>query len=250
MAACVVGTGLAVLVLATTGDGTALLRPPPGAAHGSPPGPLGTPGVSATAGATASATPDPIAPIDLPWVRPLVLTVLALVGLVMVAGTVVALVDVARRLWEDRWQAPDVLHPMDGEPIEVALSAPRDALAEAAQQMQDALRAGSPRNAVVQCWLLLVASLERHGVTPDPAQSPTELARHSLNRVSTDRAAVAELTALFLEARFSAHVIDEDARRRAEAALRRITAALERRPPASVPGTSTSSATADPGSAP
>jgi Domain of unknown function (DUF4129) len=244
VAASVVGAGLTVLVLATTADGTALLQAPPEAAHGSPPGPLLTPGATGTAAATASATPDPITPFDLPWIRPLVLTVLAVVGLVMVAGTVVALVQVARRLWEDRWQAPDVLHPMEGQPLDVDLSAPRDALAEAAEEMRDALRAGSPRNAVVRCWLLLVAALERHGVTPDPAQSPTELARHALNRVSTDRAAVAELTALFLEARFSEHVIDEDARRRAGAALRRITDALEQRPAASVAGPA-SPATAD-----
>jgi Domain of unknown function (DUF4129) len=228
--ACVIGTSLAVLVLATTADGTALLQVPQGSALGSPPGPLATPGVTASAAATSSVTPPTIVPIDLPWLRPMVLTLLALAGLVMVAGTVVALVHVARRLWEDRWQAPDVLHALESQPLDVDLSAPRDALAEAAQQMRDVLRTGSPRNAVVQCWLLLVASLERHGVTPDPAESPTEFTRHALSRVSTDRAAVAELTSLFLEARFSEHVIGEDARLRAAAALRRVTATLEPQP--------------------
>jgi hypothetical protein len=228
--ASVVATGLAVLVLATTADGTALLQAPPATPHGSPPGPLGTPAATATAAATASATPDPVIPIDLPWLRPVVLTLLGVAAVIMVAGTVVAVVHVARRLWEERWQAPDLLHALESEPLDVDLSAPRDALAEAAQQMRDVLLTGSPRNAVVQCWLLLVAALERHGVTPQPAESPTEFTRNALNQVSTDRAAVAELTSLFLEARFSEHVIGEEARLRATAALGRVTAALDPRP--------------------
>jgi hypothetical protein len=226
-AVSVVGLGLALLVLATTADRVPLLQlPTEPSARGVPPGPLAT--ASATASpATGSTTAPPVVPFDLPWVRPLVLTVLAIAALVMVAGTVVALVQVARRLWEDRWRTPDVQHGLTSEPLDVDLSAPREAVAEAAERMREALRTGTPRNAVVQCWLLLVHSLEQHGVTPHPAQSPTELARHALGQVSTDAGAVAELTALFLEARFSEHPIGEESRRRAEAALQRITAGLQ-----------------------
>jgi hypothetical protein len=227
VAASVVGLGLALLVLVTTADRVPLWQVPAGpSARGVPPGPLTT--VSATASpTTGSTTAPPIVPFDLPWVRPLVLTLLALVALIMVAGTVVALVQVARRLWQDRWQAPDVLHAMTSERLDVDLSAPRDAVEEAAERMREALRTGTPRNAVVQCWLLLVHSLERHGVTGHPAQSPTELARHALSQVSTDAGAVAELTALFLEARFSEHPIGEESRRRAESALQRIIVGLQ-----------------------
>jgi hypothetical protein len=227
-AASVAGLGLALLVLVTTADRVPLLQvPDKPSARGVPPGPLAT--ASATVSpATGSTTAAPVVPFDLPWVRPMVLTLLALVALVMVAGTVVALVQVARRLWQDRWRAPDVQHALTGERLDVDLSAPHDAVAKAAERMREALRTGTPRNAVVQCWLLLVQSLERHGVTPDPAQSPTELARHALSQVSTDASAVTELTALFLEARFSEHPIGEESRRRAEAALRRITAGLDR----------------------
>jgi hypothetical protein len=165
-------------------------------------------------------------------VRPLVLAVLIVVGAVMVAGTVAALVEVARRLWQDRWRTPDVLHAFDSERVDVSLAIGRDARAEAAADMHKALRTGSPRNAVVQCWLLFVAALERRGVRRDPAMSPTELTRHALRQVSTDRAAVAELTSLFLEARFSEHEIGEDARQRAERALQRVTAALAPTAPA------------------
>jgi hypothetical protein len=235
--ASVVGLGLALLVLVTTADRVPLLQVPAGpSARGVPPGPLAT--ASATASpATGSTTAPPVVPFDLPWVRPAVLTLLALLALVMVAGTVVALVQMARRLWQDRWRAPDVQHALTGERLDVDLSTPHDAVAEAAERMRDALRTGTPRNAVVQCWLLLVHSLERHGVTPHPAQSPTELARHALSQVSTDAGAVAELTALFLEARFSEHPIGEESRRRAEAALQRITAGLEQQQVrASAPG--------------
>jgi hypothetical protein len=228
-AVSVAAAGLGLLVLATTADRVPLLQLPSGsAAHGLPPGPLATASATATS-ATASTTAKPILPFDLPWVRPAVLVLLALVGLVMVAGTVVALVHVARRLWQDRWQPPDVLHAMTTERLDVGLSARRDAVAEAAERMHEVLQEGTPRNAVVQCWLLLVRSLEQHGVTPHPAQSPTELARDALNQVSTDAGAVAELTALFLEARFSEHPIGEPSRQRAVAALQRITAALRPR---------------------
>jgi hypothetical protein len=225
--ASVVGVGLALLVLVTTADRVPLLQvPDKPSARGVPPGPLAT--ASATVSpATGSTTAAPVVPFDLPWVRPLVLTLLAVVAVVMVAGTLVALVQVARRLWQDRWRAPDVQHALTGERLDVDLSAPHDAVAEAAERMRDALRSGTPRNAVVQCWLLLVHSLERHGVTPHPAQSPTELARHALSQVSTDAGAVTELTAVFLEARFSEHPIGEESRRRAEAALQRITRGLE-----------------------
>lgn len=225
-AASVVALGLTLLVLATTADRVPLLQiPSRPSAHGVPPGPLAT--ASATASpATAASTAPAVLPFDLPWVRPMVLTLLAVMALIMVAGTVVALVHVARRLWQDRWQAPDVLHALASERLDVDLSAPLDAVAEAAERMREALRTGTPRNAVVQCWLLLVHSLERHGVSPDPAQSPTELARQALSQVSTDAEAVTELTALFLEARFSEHPIGERARQRAEAALQRITAGL------------------------
>jgi hypothetical protein len=246
-AASVAALGLVLLVLATTADRVPLLQlPSEPAARGVPPGPLAT--ATATASpATASTTAPAIVPIDLPWVRPAVLALLAVLALVMVAGTVVALVHVARRLWQDRWQAPDVLHAVTNERLDVDLSAPRDAVAETAERMREALRTGTPRNAVVQCWLLLVESLERHGVTPHPAQSPTELARDALNQVSTDAGAVAELTALFLEARFSEHPIGEQSRQRAEAALQRITAGLQRVVvPAPVAGTDPSR---DPGHA-
>jgi hypothetical protein len=222
----VVGAGLAVLVLATTAQPVRLLRlPSDDVATGRPPGPLATASASATA-ASGSPTTDAVQPYDLPWVRPVVLGILVAVGVLMLAGTVVALIHVARRLWEDRWQAPDVPDVLADERLDVDLTASRQAATDVVEQMQQALRAGTPRNAVVQCWLLLVGSLERRGVAADPAQSATEYARYALSRVSTDGAAVAELTGLFLEARFSDHEIGEDARARAERALQRVVASL------------------------
>ncbi len=45
---------------------------------------------------------------------------------------------------------------------------------------------------------------------------------------SIDRAPIAELGALYREARFSRHELDDDHRRRAASALDRVVAALER----------------------
>jgi hypothetical protein len=222
-----VGGGLAILVLAATADPVPLLRSAAGAPPGRHPGPLLTAG-TATASATGTATSHHVTPYDLPWVRPLVLAVLAVVGLLMLAGTVAALVQVAKRLWEERWRAPDVPLAQSADQLDVPLAASHEAVLDAAEQLQAAFRAGTPRNGGVQCWVVLLRTLEEHGVAPDPAQSPTELTRHALQRVSTDRTAVAELTSLFLEARFSEHTIGEASRRRAEVALRRVLSGLDR----------------------
>lgn len=228
LAACVIGTGLAVLVLASTGDAVPLLDAPDSPALGRPPGSLGLPSVTPSATATGSATATSVPqPFDVPWLRSLVLGALIVAGVLMLAGTLVAVAVVAKRLWEDRWQRPEVQHALGDERVSVDLAASREALQTAAAQMREALRTGSPRNAVVRCWLLLVDSLEGHGVKPHPAQSATEFTRFALTQVSADQRAVAELTALFLEARFSQHELGERARERAVAALDRIVTSLD-----------------------
>jgi hypothetical protein len=226
LAACVVGTGLALLVLATTGDPVPLLDAPGSPVLGRPPGPLNAPTVTATAGTASPSASTAPQPFDVPWLRPLVLGALVVVGIVMLAGTLVAVVVIARRLWADRWQRPDLLQAVADEQLTVGLTRSRESLEAVAVEMRHALRTGSPRNAVVRCWLLLVDSLERHGVRPHPAQSATEFTRTALSRVSADEQAVAQLTALFLEARFSEHEMDEAARERALDALDRITRSL------------------------
>lgn len=235
LAGCVIGTGLAVLVLASTGDPLPLIDAPDSPALGQPPGPLGLPTVTASVAATASATPTTAPqPYDAPWLRPLVLGALIVVGVLMLAGTIVAVVVLTKRLWQDRWQPPDLQRALADEQVTVDLAASREALETAARQMRQALNTGAPRNAVVRCWLLLVDSLERHGVTPDPAQSATEFTRFALTQVSTDQHAIARLTTLFLEARFSEHELGEDAREAALAALDRITSSLDAGPRAGV----------------
>lgn len=219
-------TGLGLLVLAATADPVPMLSRSQAPPTGRPPGPLAT--ASATAsGPNGTPTPDQITPYDASWVRPLVLGVLIVVGAVVLLGTAVAVVQMARRLWEDRWQAPGVARSIGGDQLEVDLTSPGQAIVDAAEQMAQALRSGSPRNAVVQCWLVLVRSLEQHGVTPDPAHSPTELTRAALTQLSTDARAADELTSLFLEARFSEHLIGELERQRALSALQRVVSGLD-----------------------
>jgi hypothetical protein len=224
---CAAATGLALLVVVTTADPVRLLHTTSEPATGRPPGPLPTPSATASTLASGTPTPDQVAPYDVPWLRPVVLAVLVVVGLVMLAGTVLAVVQVARRLWEDRWQAPDVPQALADEQLHVDLAATRDAVVESAAELREALLAGSPRNGVVQCWLRLVQALEEHGIVPDPAQSATELTRVALSRLSPDARAVTELTSLFLEARFSEHTIGEPERQRALDALHRVVASLE-----------------------
>lgn len=82
-----------------------------------------------------------------------------------------------------------------------------------------ALRRGSPRNAIVECWVRLEQAIVAAGVRLDPADTSTELTVRVLTRVHVDQDAIEDLAALYREARFSDHPMGEDARAAAIAAL-------------------------------
>ena len=90
---------------------------------------------------------------------------------------------------------------------EVAAAISADAGAQHA-----ALRRGSPRNAIVECWLRLEAAVEAAGVPRQPADTSTELIQRVLTNRQVEATAIAELAALYREARFSDHAMTEDAR--------------------------------------
>ena len=94
-----------------------------------------------------------------------------------------------------------------------ALSADLDALPE-------------PREAVIACYVRMERALATAGLPRQANESPMEL----LSRVRTDldvpEAAVRRLTALFTEARFSAHAVTDAMRHDARRALTGVTDAL------------------------
>jgi hypothetical protein len=112
---------------------------------------------------------------------------------------------------------------------------PLDVLADVATSVGDsadaqraALRRGSPRNAIVECWLLLEAAVIDAGVERRPADTSTELTERVLAEHEVDAAAIAQLAGLYREARFSDHEMSEPSRRAAIDALDRVHHSLHR----------------------
>lgn len=108
------------------------------------------------------------------------------------------------------------------------------AVVRQAQAQRAALLDGAPRNAIVQCWLRLERDVAAAGLDRDPADTPSEFTERVLGTYAVDSAAITELAALYREARFSDHVLDESHRTAAAAALDRLHATLA---PVADPGT-------------
>jgi hypothetical protein len=100
-----------------------------------------------------------------------------------------------------------------------ALDDVASAIAADADGQRSALQRGAPRNAIVECWLRLEAAVVDAGVPRYPSDTSAEFTQRALATVSVDPAAIADLAALYREARFSSHPMDEDSRRAAIGAL-------------------------------
>lgn len=92
-----------------------------------------------------------------------------------------------------------------------------------------ALRDGEARNAIVACWLRMEDDVARAGLPKDPAETSTEYTTRVLSSWSRGPSAVGDLAALYREARFSVHELNEGHRERALAALQAIHRALAAR---------------------
>jgi hypothetical protein len=97
-----------------------------------------------------------------------------------------------------------------------------DAVIDDAEDQLTALREGSPRNAIVACWMRLEQSIERAGLPIRPSDTSAELVVRALSRYPLDRPAIDGLAALYREARFSRHDITEPMREAALDALARL----------------------------
>jgi hypothetical protein len=89
-----------------------------------------------------------------------------------------------------------------------------------------ALAGGSPRNAIVACWMQLERAAAAAGLPRNAAETSAEYVERVVAASSVDPAPIRELAALYREARFSDHELGDDHRTRALAALNRVEAAL------------------------
>lgn len=207
----VAALGFVVLVLVASSGDVQVFHDPPPSARRTPPT-----GASATV-ETSPTLPPPAVPRDIPdnaivaGVAIVLLAVLALLFTYAVATTWF------RRLRIRRTAVPpppaDLLALPD---LEVA-----DVVLDVDAQLQ-ALAEGTPRNAIVACWLRLEEDVAKAGWPRHPAETSAEFTSRVLASSSLDAGPVNELAALYREARFSRHTMDQDHRDRALAALRMI----------------------------
>jgi Domain of unknown function (DUF4129) len=150
--------------------------------------------------------------IDLSWLGNVIATALLL-------AVCVLLFLVLRWGWLHRWRAPE-------RPQEADFDVLPDRLAQAMRDDADAqvlaVDHGTPRNAIVACWLRLQEVAAEAGLPPRTAETSTEFVVRALHTLDLDPRAIGSLAALYREARFSEHELGEDARDDARSALEQL----------------------------
>ncbi len=147
----------------------------------------------------------------------LVQVVIALVAIGVLAVLAQVVIAVLRR--------PRVLR--HDEPGFEAPAVPEELLAGARAGI-DLLLTGEPRNAIVAAWLSLETAAAATGLPRDPAETSTEYTARVIGTWAVDRDRLADLAALYREARFSVHDLGEGHRDRAVSDLQVLHADLER----------------------
>jgi hypothetical protein len=92
-------------------------------------------------------------------------------------------------------------------------------LGEAAAEQLTALVRGSPRNAIVACWLRLQEATRRAGLPAEASETSHEFTVRAMRRLHLDDVAITTLSRLYREARFSDHEMVEMQRAQAVEAL-------------------------------
>lgn len=154
-------------------------------------------------------------------------TVVAVIvwGLKLLIVAVVALVlfMVIRDLWQRRPQRlPD--QAQAGGPLDTL----PEVLLEGAVARMEELETGTPTDAIVASWVRLEEEVAAAGMKQDRSRTSTEVVARVLGQYAVDADALAELAALYREARFSDHALTEADRARARDALTTVHVDLRR----------------------
>ena len=205
--------GLLVLVWAATTGPVRMLHDS-GRRHVFAPPPTPSDTAEVTPGASArEITRDVQQQIDLSWLGNVIATALLL-------GVCVLVFLVLRWGWLHRWTPPERPEEVDFDVLPDRRLA--DALREDADAQVRAVDQGTPRNAIVACWLRLQEVAAEAGVPPRPAETSAEFVVRALHTLDLDPRAIGSLAALYREARFSEHELGEAARDDARSALQRL----------------------------
>jgi hypothetical protein len=137
----------------------------------------------------------------------------------LVAGLVALVVWWLARV---RWRRPSPRKIESGQAA--ALPAVTETVGDAESELQEVLLGGSPRNAIVRCWVRLEQAVAAAGVARTPSETSLEFTTRVLAAMTVDDASIRRLGALYREARFSRHALGEAHRR---AAIESLTELLE-----------------------
>lgn len=185
-------------------------------------------------------TPGPVGALE-EQPTPDAFTVIAVVLAVAGALVILALLVLLGRRALARLAAPTE-ESGDTVPVGAGLAAETTAAIPLAD-LQDAVRralrhvddAASPHDAVVAAWVALEDAADTHGTTRDPAETPTEFTSRLLAATPAPAASVAQLRALYAEARFTRRPVAPDQVTRARDALRTVARALDAAAPPAPP---------------
>jgi hypothetical protein len=137
----------------------------------------------------------------------------------LVAALVLAVVVAVR--WSNRLRL--AIRPDDGDEE----TEDSEDLREAVESGRAALRTfDDARAAIIACYLAMERSLAERGTARGVADTPDELLTRAIQNEVVHGTAAARLTALFYEARFSTHPMDQGQRTAAERALDELAADL------------------------
>jgi Domain of unknown function (DUF4129) len=110
-----------------------------------------------------------------------------------------------------------------------------DVIAEDSADLREAVESGrsalrtfdDAKSAIIACYVAMEASLAERGAARTMADTPDELLARATQTQIVHGTAPARLTALFYEARFSSHPMDQSQRQAAEQALNELAQALD-----------------------
>ena len=141
----------------------------------------------------------------------------------LVAWTLLAgvLALIIWRLAHVRWRRPR--RKVESGPA-AALPAVAETVGDAEAELQEVLLRGSPRNAIVRCWVRLEQAVAAAGVARRASETSHEFTTRVLAAMTVDDASIRRLGALYREARFSRHELGEPQR---QAAIESLTELLE-----------------------
>jgi heme exporter protein D len=153
------------------------------------------------------------------WLGTAAIAVLSVAGLAVVGLAVFALLrdQQRRRKRRQRLRAPDNPETRTQEDLVAALDAGLEELSDADRD---------PRRAVIACWVRLEQAAAAAGTPRHPGDSPADLVGRLLAEQQVDASVLAALAAVYREARYATHTVDDRMRAAARSALERLRADL------------------------